>query len=140
MKLFIDTWGWVEIEDAREAKHQEVQKFYREFRRQRGIVYTTDYVIDETISLLFKRLPFNLADQSLTLIQSSITSGFVRLERINEERFENAIEFRRKYKDKPRISFTDLTSMVVMRELGITDVLTEDDHFIQVGLGFTKVP
>jgi predicted nucleic acid-binding protein len=47
---------------------------------------------------------------------------------------------RRKYSDKPRISFTDFTSMVVMSELGITDVMTEDDHFLQVGMGFNKVP
>lgn len=30
---------------------------------------------------------------------------------------------------------TDLTSMVVMKEPRIKDVLTEDDHFIQVGMG-----
>jgi len=59
---------------------------------------------------------------------------------ITEERFKTALEWRHKYDDKPRISFTDFTSMVVMGELGITDVLTEDDHFIQVGMGFNKVP
>lgn len=31
-------------------------------------------------------------------------------------------------------------SMVVMSELGITDVMTEDDHFLHVGMGFKKVP
>jgi predicted nucleic acid-binding protein len=30
--------------------------------------------------------------------------------------------------------------MVVMTEKGVTDVLTDDDHFLQVGLGFTKIP
>ena len=30
--------------------------------------------------------------------------------------------------------------MVVMEELGIQDVLTEDDHFIQVGMEFRKLP
>lgn len=140
VKLFIDTWGWLEIEDRRESRHQEVEKFYREFRRRRGIAFTTDYVLDETITSLFKRLPFNLADQSLRIIQDSVTLGFLRLEPITEARFEKAIELRRKYADKPRISFTDFTSMVVMSELGITDVMTEDDHFMQVGMGFNKVP
>jgi predicted nucleic acid-binding protein len=45
-----------------------------------------------------------------------------------------------KYADKPLISFTDLSSMVVMKELGISLVLTRDDHFNQVGMGFIKVP
>jgi len=29
---------------------------------------------------------------------------------------------------------------VVMAERGITDILTEDDHFTQVGMGFQKIP
>ncbi|MGH9845877.1 MAG: type II toxin-antitoxin system VapC family toxin, partial [Blastocatellia bacterium] len=69
-----------------------------------------------------------------------IAEGFLRLEQITQERFGNAIKLRRKYSDKPRISFSDFASMVVMSELSITDVLTEDDHFLQVGMGFNKLP
>ena len=47
---------------------------------------------------------------------------------------------RLKLHDKPTISFTDLTSMVVMEELGINQVMTGDAHFSQVGLGFQLVP
>lgn len=32
------------------------------------------------------------------------------------------------------------TSMVVMLELGLRRVLTEDRHFSQVGMGFERVP
>jgi predicted nucleic acid-binding protein len=30
--------------------------------------------------------------------------------------------------------------MIVMKERGIKDVLTEDEHFLQVGMGFRKLP
>jgi hypothetical protein len=30
--------------------------------------------------------------------------------------------------------------MVIMAEYGITEILTEDDHFLQVGMRFQKVP
>ncbi len=140
MKLFIDTWGWLELRDRRSPRHKEVRSFYDNIQRHGAIAYTTDYVLDETLTRLFSRLHFQAAEESLDLIQQTISSGFLRLEWITEERFDLAVDLRRRYKDKPRISFTDLTSMVVMLELGITDVLTEDDHFIQVGLGFNKIP
>lgn len=139
MKLFIDTWGWVELRDARGARHQAMKKFYLRFRRAGGSVFTTDFVLDETLTHLFRRLPFNQADESLRFIEQAIRDGFVQLERIDAQRFEKAIALRRKYQDKPRISFTDFTSMVVMQGLGIVDVMTEDDHFTQVGMGFQKI-
>ena len=42
--------------------------------------------------------------------------------------------------DKPEISITDLTSMMVMRDLKIDTILTDDSHFVQVGMGFIKAP
>jgi uncharacterized protein len=54
--------------------------------------------------------------------------------------FERAWQMRQKYYDKPDISFVDFTSMVVMQDLGITDVFTGDAHFQQVNLGFRLHP
>ncbi len=45
-----------------------------------------------------------------------------------------------RFDDKPRISFTDLTSMVVMKELGVKDIVTGDEHFEHVGMGFQCKP
>ena len=47
---------------------------------------------------------------------------------------------RLKYLDKPQISFTDLTSILIMQEFNIYRILTEDAHFTQVGLGFQLEP
>jgi predicted nucleic acid-binding protein len=56
------------------------------------------------------------------------------------DRFTRAWALRKQLDDKPNISFTDLTSMVIMQERHIVQVLTEDAHFAQVGLGFSLVP
>jgi predicted nucleic acid-binding protein len=50
VKLFIDTWGWLTLGDKREPHHREVSKFYKNFRRRKGTAYTSDYVLDETIT------------------------------------------------------------------------------------------
>ncbi len=139
MKLFIDTWGWIVLKNKREPKHKELNAFYSSWRNQKGISYTTDYVLDETFTLLFRRLPFKEAKKSQDTIDLAIKEGYLRLVRITAERFEKAKDLRIKFRDKPGISFTDLTSMVVMIEMGISDIITQDDHFTQVGLGFQKI-
>ncbi len=118
----------------------EVKDMYRQFRGQKGLIFTTDYVLDETITLLFRRLPFETAKESLEKIDKAIKEGYLYVEWITPERFEKAKALRLKYNDKPKISFTDLTSMVVMKELGIEDLITEDEHFEHVGMGFKPNP
>ncbi len=54
MKVLIDTWGWISLYNKREKKHEEVKNWYRGFRKQRGIIYTTDYVLDETFNTITK--------------------------------------------------------------------------------------
>jgi len=139
-KLFIDTWGWLTLHDKSENKHQEVVNFYQELRITKGVIYTTDYVLDETITLFFKRLNPNLAKRSMQLLIDCFESDHFNLVWITPERFLKTQELRIKFIDKPQISFTDLTSMVVMKELEINQVLTGDDHFMQVGMGFIKIP
>jgi predicted nucleic acid-binding protein len=139
-KLFIDTWGWLVIHNKREPRHTEIKKYYRTFRAQRGTIYTTDYVLDETMTLLFRRLPFTTAQDAMNIMHSAVSQRYLNIEWISPGRFEKAKELRFKLKDKPGISFTDLTSMVVMSELGLEDILTSDDHFLHIGLGFQKKP
>jgi predicted nucleic acid-binding protein len=139
-KLFIDTWGWIELYNKREHRHTEVDRFYRRWRLSGGRIYTSDYIFDETFTLLFRRLDADLSKHILVSLDEAIRQGYLDLEWIFPERFSKAKELRLQFIDKPMISFTDLTSMVVMKELGIKSILTDDDHFVYVGMGFQKVP
>jgi predicted nucleic acid-binding protein len=140
VKLLIDTWGWLTLRDRRERWHAEVNAFFQDFRKQNGVIYTTDYILDETFTMLYRRLPLSSAKESIELIDKSISQGYVIPEWITPSRFEKAKQLRLRFHDKPMISFTDLTSMVVMRDLNINQILTEDKHFLQIGMGFSKVP
>lgn len=140
LKIFVDTWGWLALRDRREDRHEEIRDLYLDLRSRGYLFYTSDYILDETFTLLFRRLRFDKAKSSLEAIETAIEDDYLRLERITAERFEKAKSMRIRFQDKPRISFTDFTSMVVMAELGITDILTEDEHFTQVGMGFQRVP
>ena len=138
--IFVDTWGWVVLHNKRETKHDEVKAFYRQYRLSGANIYTTDYVLDETLTLLFRRLPLDLAKTSMKSINDAIEQGYLHLEWMSAPRFEETKVLRLRFDDKPRISFTDLTSMVVMKELGVKDIVTGDEHFEHVGMGFQCKP
>lgn len=140
MKVFIDTWGWIAALNKREERHEEVSAFLRDFWDQGGIGYTSDYVLDETITLLFRRVIFEPAKAGLETIDLAIQQGYLHLEWITPERFQKAKRLRFKFDDKPRISFTDFTSMLVMQEKRLTRIVTEDEHFTHVGMGLQKMP
>jgi len=55
-------------------------------------------------------------------------------------RFFQAFSLRQRFADKPKISFTDLTTMVIMSEMKVTKILTADSHFSLVPLGFQILP
>ncbi|MBE9002055.1 type II toxin-antitoxin system VapC family toxin [Nostoc sp. LEGE 12447] len=139
-KFFIDTWGWLTLHDKSERYYQEATQAYQRAIAQNGQIYTTDYVLDETFTFFFRRLPAPIADQSMKALLSAFLADNFYLIRITEERFAQTQVLRSKFLDKPLISFTDLTSMVVMQECNITTILTEDAHFTHVGMGFELVP
>lgn len=103
-------------------------------------LYTSDYVLDETFTLLFKRLAKRLAQDSIDQIHRTIETNSVTLGWINQKEFNHAKRLRAKFQDKPDISFTDLTSMAIMEEYSIEKILTNDDHFTHVGKGFEVLP
>jgi uncharacterized protein len=136
LKLFVDTWGWLALAEPLDRKHAAALRCYEEYSRS-GRVVTSNYVLDETITLLFLRLRFDAAyDFSKAILESS----FIAVEAVTEARFRKAFDLRRRFADKPSISFTDLTSITIMTELKMTDILTADAHFAHVGLGFQLLP
>ena len=114
--------------------------YFQEVLRKERDIYTTDYVLTETLTLLFKRLDFENAWEGYQQIESARRNDFLDVKWIGRDRFERAIELRRRYSDKPDISFVDLTSMVVMQEFDLQEVLTGDAHFEHVGLEFRRQP
>ena len=138
--VFIDTWGWLALGHRRDSRHQEVKAFYQALQKEGTVCYTTDYVLDETITLLFRREVFEEAIRFMEGIFQSAEERRLIIERITSERFSSAWRLRKQFQDKPKISFTDIASMVIMEEKGIKSVLTEDEHFLQVGMGFQKAP
>ena len=97
--------------------------------RKRRHFLTTEFVVDETITLLLARHSRRAVTDFLDTLERS---EVLRLEWIDPARFHAGASWFRKHNDK-QWSFTDCVSFAVMRELRIRDAFTTDHHFQQAG-------
>lgn len=85
--IFIDTWGWLTLNDAGERRHNEVASLYRTLIADRTIIYTSTFVLDETFTLLFKRLNTFQAKQAMLQLSEAFSTEQFQLIQIGEFRF-----------------------------------------------------
>jgi len=130
--IFVDTWGWLALSHRRDNFHQLVKELYLKLRQENTPIYTSYYVLDELISLLFKREDFQYSMKFIEGIFLANEQDILRIEQVTSSRFNSALVLRKKIQDKPNISFTDFTSMIIMQETNIQHILTQDKHFLQV--------
>jgi len=138
--IFVDTWAWIALADRSDPYHRQATQQHQELVAMRRPYVTSDYVLSETITYLYDALPAIHARAFINSVLAAVDRGDYRLVHLSADQFRRAWQMREKYDDKPDISFVDFTSMIVMQDLGITDVFTGDAHFQQVGLGFRLVP
>ncbi len=140
MKVFVDTWGWICMNNRAESDHESVVNYYRDARENGDRILTSDYVLDETFTLLFRRIPVPKAMRAMEAINEAAERGFLEVQRIDRSRFEEAQRLRYQYDDKPGISFTDFTSVAVMTECDVKTIISDDAHFTYMASGFTLEP
>lgn len=138
--VFVDTWAWLALANRKDSNHKRAVKQYKEIRGEGSKLVSSDYVLDEVITALLRNVAFATAVRFIEALHSMIKNDQLRLERISVERFKKAWQLRKKLKDKPSISFTDLTSFTLMQELKTTRVFTGDADFEKVNLGFEIIP
>ena len=133
-RLFVDTAGWMSMADGSDPLHADTVRTRDHWLRQGGLLITSDYVIDETLTLLRMRLGIDAAERWWAQVSESPR---LKVEWIHPERAEKARGWFFRWRDKS-FSFTDCTSFVVMRELRLKKALTGDRHF--VAAGFETLP
>ena len=132
--LFVDTAGWMACADAADPAHEAACKARDAALEAGNVLVTTDYVVDETLTLLRMRLGLAAAEAWWHQVGRSPRVRWERIDEVRAERARHAF-FRHANKE---YSFTDCTSLVVMNELRLKQALTTDRHFVQ--MGFQVVP
>ncbi|HLM91737.1 MAG TPA: type II toxin-antitoxin system VapC family toxin [Thermoplasmata archaeon] len=128
--ILIDSSAWYALADNRERHHGDaVRLFARVTKGEFGRILTTDYVLDETYTLLRMRLGIGPVRALRDLLTGSSNLQMVR---VSERDFDHAVELMLNQADK-RWSLTDCTSFVLMRELEISRAFTFDHNFSEAG-------
>ena len=131
---FVDTAGWVTLADAADPAHAATVCFRDEWLEHGGTFVSTDFVMDETFTLLRFRLGLDAAERWWGQVEASPR---IVWEWVDSERAEKARRWFFRWRDKA-FSFTDCTSFVVMRERRLRIAVTSDRHFAMAG--FQVVP
>jgi predicted nucleic acid-binding protein len=139
-RIFIDTWAWLALGHRKDSFHDKVEKIFKQIQSDNMLLFSSEYVLDELITLLFRRENYTESVRFTDTILTAVKNGELVIEKISEDRFQRSWQLRKRLKDKPDISFTDITSMIVMQELLIPYILTDDDHFKYTGFNFIKIP
>lgn len=136
-KLFIDTGAWIALNNKKDKHHQDAIKANKDILDKGYFYVTTDYILDETYTLLRFDVGHKRAVEfgaEIKYLQKMVKINIVH---INQDVLDKAWEIFEKYSDKD-FSFTDCTSFIVMKMLGVDEVFSFDKHFEQYG--FIRLP
>ena len=129
-KVFIDTSGWVALFVENDKYHKKAASIFEEIKNSKAIIYTSDYVIDETITTILVR---GSHKQSVLAGEALFISKIIKIIHVCPDYLQVAWELYQKYKDK-MFSFTDVTSFVIMKDLNIGKALAFDREVMQAGI------
>lgn len=128
-ELFVDTSGWMACADSGDAHHEGSVREKNSWLAAGGRLAMTDYIVDETLTLIRMRIGLEAAKKWWDAVSASAR---VRLVTVDGSDLEAAREIFFKFKDKG-FSFTDCTSFAVMKKFRIRMALSTDRHFEQAG-------
>ncbi|MBN2373822.1 PIN domain-containing protein [bacterium] len=128
MRIFVDTSAWLALNDKNDQYHDRAVEKSSEIKRQRIELITSEYIIDESITLIRYRVSHQAA---VIFGDSLLNSDIARIIDVTEEDRFSAWGIFKRYDDK-EFSFTDCISFVLMKNLKLQKVFTYDKHFEQM--------
>jgi predicted nucleic acid-binding protein len=124
--VFVDTSAWFAFFLPVDVNHHRIARFVESNSQP---LITTDYCIDETLTLLLAR---GETQRAIHAGRAFFQDGLARIHFVAEDQVCQAwIQFQQRA--HARWSFTDCTSKIVIDALRIRTAAALDDHFRQFG-------
>jgi predicted nucleic acid-binding protein len=128
-RVFADTFYWLALARPRDAWHAVVWRWAR--ANSATPIVTTDEILTEFLNALSRTGPAGRSYAAATVhdVRNDLQTEVLPQARMD---FDAALGLYEARPDKG-YSLPDCRSMVALRALGITEVLTNDHHFAQKG-------
>lgn len=128
--ILVDSGAWYALSDPRDRNASLAVAAWNRIRAgEYGRAVATDYILDETYTLLRMRLGVHAVRG---FRERLARSGHLRIARVSERDFEEALDMMIAHDDK-RWSLTDCTSFILMRQLAIGSAFSFDRNFRAAG-------
>ena len=114
--------------------HRAAVRAWKRLERSPGALFTSSFVVDETLTLLGRRTTHAFAAARADALYGSRVLTILRPDAADESA---AVELFRKFADQ-KVSFTDCVSFDLMRRHRLRKAFTFDRHF--AGAGFEVWP
>jgi predicted nucleic acid-binding protein len=129
--ILADSWYFIAVNDRADNHHRQALSAARRFP---GVSVLTHTAVLTEVLAYFAEEGARTRVQVARAVRDVFTT--MKVVDVDTPLFQRALGFYERRSDK-QFSLTDCISMVLMEELGITHVLTNDHHFTQAG--FTVV-
>ena len=130
--IFVDTSAWFAAVVPSDSNYQAANTWIHQNTQP---LLTTDYIVDETLTLLRARRE---TARSIALGKAFFSGQLARLYYLTEADIQLTWQVFSQFSDK-EWSFTDCSSKVIIEKLKLTQAFSFDNHFRQFG-SITVIP
>ncbi len=128
-KIFADTFYWAALLNPKDQWHEAAKDAQRKLGRVRLV--TTETVLIELLNF-FSEYGAEMRQTVVATVRDILVGSDIKYISHSPEIFLDALDFYEKRLDKG-YSLTDCISMLTMKNLGLQEILTHDNHFEQEG-------
>lgn len=127
--IYIDTGAFLARYLSHDQYHLKAMNAWKRLEQLNRPCFTSNFVLNETFTLLARRTDYAFAAERARIILSSEILTILRP--AEGEEYE-ALELFEKYADQ-QVSFTDCISFALMRKKNIEQAFSFDHHFERAG-------
>ncbi len=124
--IFVDTGAWFAVTVPSDPNHPNAKAW---LRQNQAFLLTTDYVIDETLTLLRAR---GESQRAIALGEAFFSGTLTQIHYLTQADVQATWQTFRQFSDK-QWSFTDCSSKIILEKFNCKEAFAFDHHFRQFG-------